>query len=183
MTLQHGPNPPAATSDSTTALTLWLEEPNAPINHTLLSTSSLENRQADTLECLARLEAAFPPRTNHNGPSENNGKGIATPAAPLQAKLVDHIVGVRLRVGDESDEQVNSFLDDSDLSGLPRLLSTWLEFSWDKQGWIWGDVSPIRGCDGAVRIAKNAYIDDAHGNSVIASHNGRFGSERHAGRP
>ncbi|KAK3386141.1 hypothetical protein B0H63DRAFT_523459 [Podospora didyma] len=86
--------------------------------------------------------------------------------------------------------------------GRPQLLNTWLEFSWDKQGWIWGDVSPIRGCDGAVRMwstdggnvqrgfsdwifdgAGNAYIDDAYGNSVIASNNGRFGSEWYAGRP
>lgn len=36
------------------------------------------------------------------------------------------------------------------LDGVPRPLGTWFEFSLDNQSWIWGDVSLIRGCDGAV---------------------------------
>lgn len=36
------------------------------------------------------------------------------------------------------------------LAGVPQLLGTWFEFNWDAQGVIWGDVSLIRGCDGAV---------------------------------
>lgn len=33
---------------------------------------------------------------------------------------------------------------------MPRPLGTWFEFALDKNSWIWGDVSLIRGCDGAV---------------------------------
>ena len=36
------------------------------------------------------------------------------------------------------------------LAGIPQLLGTWFEFSWDASGVIWGDVSLIRGCDGGV---------------------------------
>ncbi|KAK3361772.1 hypothetical protein B0T24DRAFT_538399 [Lasiosphaeria ovina] len=130
--------------------------------------------------------------------------------------------------------------DGSNLNGQPQLLATWLEFSLDQNGWIWGDVSLIRGTDGAVRMwtsdgsnqergfsqnvidsapgnviaykpngarvimntegpggaitpardyllnvvgAGNAYIDDAHGNPVITSTNGRFSTEWYAGHP
>ncbi|KAK3385278.1 hypothetical protein B0H63DRAFT_394959 [Podospora didyma] len=131
--------------------------------------------------------------------------------------------------------------DETNLAGEPQTLATWVEFSLDAQGWIWGDVSLIRGCDGAVRLwatdgskvergfAKNilvgaprsayarkpngacvlkhtensdgsintavrdwelkhvgaahAYVDDAHGNPVIASTNGRFGAHFYPGRP
>lgn len=38
------------------------------------------------------------------------------------------------------------------LNGVPHLLGTWMEFSWDAQGWVWGDVSLIKGCDGAVDV-------------------------------
>lgn len=36
------------------------------------------------------------------------------------------------------------------LGGVPRPLGTWFEFALDNNSWIWGDVSLIRGCDGAV---------------------------------
>ncbi|KAI0150069.1 hypothetical protein F4776DRAFT_190895 [Hypoxylon sp. NC0597] len=38
------------------------------------------------------------------------------------------------------------------LDGKPHRLGTWLEMSLDSQGWAWGDVSLIRGCDGPVTI-------------------------------
>jgi hypothetical protein len=38
------------------------------------------------------------------------------------------------------------------LGGVARPLGTWLEFSLDATGVIWGDVSLIRGCDGAVAM-------------------------------
>ena len=40
--------------------------------------------------------------------------------------------------------------DAMNLAGVPQLLGTWFEFSWDGAGVIWGDVSLIRGCDGGV---------------------------------
>lgn len=36
------------------------------------------------------------------------------------------------------------------LNGQPQMLATWFEISFDSAGWAWGDVSLIRGCDGAV---------------------------------
>ena len=116
-----------------------------------------------------------------------------------------------------------------------------MEFSFDAQGWAWGDVSLIRGCDGATLMwsedgsgawkgwdwwildgapneayankrngqrvlkwtenndlsintavrdwymanvgADRVYVDDDHGNPVIASTNGRFGTHWGPGRP
>ncbi|KAI0803352.1 hypothetical protein GGR55DRAFT_397134 [Xylaria sp. FL0064] len=42
--------------------------------------------------------------------------------------------------------------DKLNLAGVPRPLGTWFEFSLDKYGVIWGDVSLIRGTDGAVAL-------------------------------
>lgn len=130
------------------------------------------------------------------------------------------------------------------LGGIPRPLGTWLELAVDNRSWIWGDVSLIRGCDGAVLLwaldgsgawkgftqnivdgapsgispsgaydikpsgqwviaatenwdgstnvipmawdfqkvgPEHVYVDDAHGNPVIASQNGRFGTYWPAG--
>ncbi|RYP27650.1 hypothetical protein DL767_007580 [Monosporascus sp. MG133] len=132
-------------------------------------------------------------------------------------------------------------VDQWSLRGVPQTLATWFEFSVDRYGWIWGDVSLIRGCDGAVvmwatdgsgawkgfvqSILENApldaydrkdsgvwvlkasvnwdgsinrsvrdweyfqvgpehvYVDDWHGNPVITSTNGHFGTYWPAGRP
>ncbi|KAI0157393.1 hypothetical protein GGR57DRAFT_510984 [Xylariaceae sp. FL1272] len=38
------------------------------------------------------------------------------------------------------------------LAGVPRTLGTWLEFSIDATGVMWGDVSLIRGCDGPAAV-------------------------------
>lgn len=38
------------------------------------------------------------------------------------------------------------------LHGTPRLLGSWLEFSFDEHNVIWGDVSLIRGTDGAIAV-------------------------------
>lgn len=120
------------------------------------------------------------------------------------------------------------------LGGVPRPLGTWFELAVDNRSWIWGDVSLIRGCDGAVLMwaldgsgawkgftqdivdgapsgaydskpsgrwviaatenwdgstniipmlwdlekvgSEPVYVDDAHGNPVITSKNGRFAS-------
>ncbi|KAH8668442.1 hypothetical protein BX600DRAFT_480677 [Xylariales sp. PMI_506] len=40
-------------------------------------------------------------------------------------------------------------VDAYNLDGQPQLLASWFEFSFDSAG-IWGDISLIRGCDGAV---------------------------------
>ncbi|KAI7774438.1 hypothetical protein LA080_008777 [Diaporthe eres] len=134
--------------------------------------------------------------------------------------------------------------DEWNLGGVPRPLGTWLELAVDNKSWIWGDVSLIRGCDGAalmwaldgsgawkgftqnivdgapfgitpsgaydikpsgrwvIAATENwdgstnmipmawdfqkvgpeyVYVDDAHGNPVIASKNGRFGTYWPAG--
>ncbi|EOO00301.1 hypothetical protein UCRPA7_4191 [Phaeoacremonium minimum UCRPA7] len=130
--------------------------------------------------------------------------------------------------------------DEWNLGGVPRPLASWFEFSFDQNGWIWGDVSLIRGCDGSVLMwsldgsgawkgftqwildgapsgaydqkpsgnwvlkatenwdgsintiprdwelqqvgADYVYVDDYHGNPVITSTNGRFGTYWPGGR-
>ena len=138
--------------------------------------------------------------------------------------------------------RVTRGLDAWNLQGNPQLLATWFEFSLDDAGWIWGDVSLIRGCDGGALFwatdgsgawkgfdqpsllvgappaayarkdsgvlvldestnwdgtinavvrdweygilgPDDVYVDDLHGNPVITSTNGRFGSYWPAGRP
>lgn len=127
------------------------------------------------------------------------------------------------------------------LNGQPQRLATWFEFAFDDNNWVWGDVSLIRGTDGAVLMwsedgsgawkgwdwwvldgapgdayaqkpngqwvlkwtvnndksinvgvrdylmwnvgADRVYVDDDHGNPVIASTNGRFGTYWGPGRP
>jgi hypothetical protein len=122
--------------------------------------------------------------------------------------------------------------DQINLAGRPQLLGTWFEFSFDRNGAIWGDVSLIRGTDEGVLMwstdgsgawkgfthdvmsmapsgawaqkpsgtwvlaptegpmgneaTRNyllgtvgpelVYCDDRHGNPVITSGNGRFGT-------
>ncbi|KAI0153644.1 hypothetical protein BJ166DRAFT_500587 [Pestalotiopsis sp. NC0098] len=53
------------------------------------------------------------------------------------------------------------------LDGKTHRLGTWMEFSWDKNGWGWADVSLIKGCDGAVSVkaidgigASQGFTDD-----------------------
>jgi len=50
--------------DDTSIFSIWLDEPilDAPINHQLLSTSSLDKHQAAIFNCLAQIDAAFPRR-------------------------------------------------------------------------------------------------------------------------
>lgn len=48
--------------------------------------------------------------------------------------------------------RVQRGVDSTMLDGSSQLLGTWFEFSWDSDGNAWGDVSLIRGCDGAVLI-------------------------------
>jgi len=74
---------PSRNPDDTTTLALWLVEPNAPVNHTLLSASSLPRRQADLMSCFAQLEAAFPPKANHESLNEERGPETLNPAAKL----------------------------------------------------------------------------------------------------
>ncbi|KAM7218075.1 hypothetical protein V8F06_006610 [Rhypophila decipiens] len=127
------------------------------------------------------------------------------------------------------------------LNGKPQLLATWFEFNIDQYNVAWGDVSSIRGTDGAVLMwsedgsgawkgwdwwildgapieayaqkasgpwvlkwtvnndhsinravrdylmrtvgADRIYVDDDHGNPVISSRNGRFGTYWGPGRP
>ncbi|KAK3314167.1 hypothetical protein B0H66DRAFT_483227 [Apodospora peruviana] len=127
------------------------------------------------------------------------------------------------------------------LNGQPQTLATWFEFSFDKDNIAWGDVSLIRGTDGAVLMwsedgsgswkgwdwwildgapsnayrqksngiwviretengdgsintsardylinkvgTERVYVDDYHGNPVISSRNGRFGTHWGPGRP
>ncbi|KAN0104877.1 hypothetical protein V8E51_010622 [Hyaloscypha variabilis] len=42
--------------------------------------------------------------------------------------------------------------DAMNLAGVPNLLGTWFEFNWQPDGWIWGDISLIRGCDQGVLL-------------------------------
>lgn len=131
-------------------------------------------------------------------------------------------------------------VDAYNLNGQTQMLATWLEVSFDSAGWIWGDVSLIRGCDGGslmwsedgsgawkgftqwvldgapdgaydmkndgqwvIKYTENTdgsintvprdweiqqigsdyvYVDDYHGNPVIASTDGRFGTYWPGGR-
>ncbi|KAM7202972.1 hypothetical protein V8F20_004219 [Naviculisporaceae sp. PSN 640] len=127
------------------------------------------------------------------------------------------------------------------LNGQTQRLATWFEFAFDDANVVWGDVSLIRGTDGAVLMwsedgsgawkgwdwwildgapgdsyaqkpngqwvlkwtvnndksinrdvrdylmrtvgADRVYVDDDHGNPVISSRNGRFGTYWGPGRP
>ncbi|KAH9906195.1 hypothetical protein F4778DRAFT_778587 [Xylariomycetidae sp. FL2044] len=42
------------------------------------------------------------------------------------------------------------------LDGKPHTLGTWAELSFDEQGQGWGDISLIRGCDGAAEVVDLA---------------------------
>jgi hypothetical protein len=55
--------------------------------------------------------------------------------------------------------------DDMNLNGSPQLLGTWMEFSFDPSGngWLWGDVSLIRGYDGAVSFCATDGSNECRG--------------------
>ncbi|KAI8624724.1 hypothetical protein F5Y19DRAFT_490685 [Xylariaceae sp. FL1651] len=48
------------------------------------------------------------------------------------------------------------------LGGVARPLGTWFEFSFDSGGVAWGDVSLIRGCDGAVAMWSTDDLPQRH---------------------
>lgn len=144
-------------------------------------------------------------------------------------------------VPDGFEGRITRGVDAWNLKGTPQTLATWFEFSIDIYGVMWGDVSLIRGCDGAALMwsldgsggwkgftqwimdgapieayapkesgvwvlaaSENwdgsmntysrdwyisqvgidyVYVDDYHGNPVISSQNGRFGTFWPEGRP
>ncbi|KAH8886943.1 hypothetical protein GQ53DRAFT_784577 [Thozetella sp. PMI_491] len=53
---------------------------------------------------------------------------------------------------DHFEGRITRGLDSYMLNGKPQLLATWFEISYDQNGWAWGDVSLIRGCDGGSLI-------------------------------
>jgi hypothetical protein len=72
----HGAPPLIPThSNETSTFQLWLAEPNAPVNHTLLAGSSLDSRHASIRECLERLDAVLPPSQNTTESNQGNRGG------------------------------------------------------------------------------------------------------------
>jgi hypothetical protein len=55
------------------------------------------------------------------------------------------------------------------LDGQPQMLATWLEVSFDANGWIWGDVSLIRGCDGGVILGSTDGSNAWKGFNTVSS--------------
>lgn len=198
--------------------------------------------------------------THGDNPSSDGPGGIFITNADVEPRgfyfyhnMCDHVPYKYIWVGGHGETRfvalpplfqgrVTRGLDVWNLQGSPQLLATWFEISFDSAGWVWGDVSLIRGCDGGALFwatdgssawkgfdrpallegappaayapkdsgvlvldestnwdgtintvvrdweyqllgANDVYVDDLHGNPVITSTNGRFGTYWPAGRP
>ncbi|EFX05554.1 hypothetical protein CMQ_3623 [Grosmannia clavigera kw1407] len=88
------------------------------------------------------------------GETDSGGKGIfiTNAASDWRGFYIYQNCCDDVPLPSDFEGRVQRGVDSTMLDGSSQILGTWFEFSWDSSGNAWGDVSLIRGCDGAVLI-------------------------------